>query len=243
MTDYVGVDWASGCWVTVTYDSEPQISTEPSILNVWEKHRSDAVILVDVPIGLADCGARDCDKKARELLKGRSSTVFSLPTEGAVREREYKVACEKNEGFNGLGSQSWWLIPQIREVATFLQSSREASEAVFESHPEVCFAELTEGEMLPPKSTDDGVEARLDLLKEASELGGSDGFGEEIADFIEDRRQRGDWYHRIRSGRFDDVVDAAVLALTASVASRRDFPTLPADRDHTEGKVIVYPGK
>lgn len=66
MDQFVGVDWASGCWVVVATDgNNVEITTEPSILNVWDRHKKADSILVDIPIGLPETSPRACDERAK----------------------------------------------------------------------------------------------------------------------------------------------------------------------------------
>lgn len=240
MSSYLGVDWASGCWVVVGYGDDPMISTEPSILNVWHEYGDDAeTILVDIPIGLPEEGTRDCDDEAKERLGTRGSTVFSVPCRAGLNEREYESAKEINEdqGSGGLGSQTWGLIPRIREVDTFLEHFENAQEKVFESHPEVCFAQFAHSDDdLPAKNAEGGIQARIQILKDVDTQ-----FGRTIDSRVDEIREEAEWHHRIQSGRIDDVVDAAVLALTAKHIST-PFPTLSEGAVPSDGQVIVHPG-
>jgi len=219
MASYLGVDWASGCWLVVKAGDDPLVTTEPSILNVWHEHGDDVrSILVDIPIGLPEEGPRECDEEARQFLKGRGSTVFSVPGREVVETDDYGEARENNDG--SLGSQSWWLFPRIKEVDVFLQEYDDARKKTYESHPEVCFAKLA-GEGLPAKDTEEGVEERVELLNDDPEL------PEEISGIPERYDEKSEWHERISKGRLDDVVDAAVLAYTA-----KQLELGPRDGDH-----------
>jgi predicted RNase H-like nuclease len=121
---------------------EVTISTEPAIQTVWTTHRmAAAAIIVDIPIGLPEDGPRACDEAARSKVGSRYSSVFATPSRGAVEAREYQEARTANEeaGCGGLGSQSWGLVPRIREVDVFCEESPEAAGTLYESHPEVCY--------------------------------------------------------------------------------------------------------
>jgi predicted RNase H-like nuclease len=233
----VGVDWASGCWVVVVHEGDDvAITTEPAMLNVWREHgRAADAVLVDVPVGLPETASRACDRAAASLLGERHSSVFDVPCRAAIEADDYEVARAENGG--RLGSQSWGLVPRIREVDCFLDARPEAEAQVFESHPEVCyaaFAARVDADDPGSKRETEGLDARLAILDAVDE-----GFGERIRGFVEDRRADPQWHHRIQSGRLDDVLDAAVLALTAREGS---FGVLPADRDADDRQVIVYPG-
>jgi len=247
MASYLGVDWAGSCWVVVKAGDETGVTTEPSILNVWDEHgESDdvAAILVDIPIGLPPSGPRACDDAAADFSGTRSSTVFSVPGREAVYTDDYSCAREKND--DSLGSQSWWLLPRIQEVDVFLQRHRKALKKIYESHPEICFASLNGGP-LPGKHSGDGLEVRIDLLQEDPEL------HREVKSIVDKRKDGTEWHQRISSGRLDDVVDAAVLAHTAksleldSGTDSEQYPSLPEEQDQDEDEIlgispeILYP--
>lgn len=248
MPSYLGIDWAAGCWLVVKTGDSACVTTEPSILNVWHEHgKGEDVqsILIDIPIGLPTSRTRACDEEASELLAGRQSTVFSIPSRDVVEINDYERAKMRNDG--SLGSQSWWLFPRIKEVDVFLREHSAALEKVYESHPEVCFAALG-GTTLASKTTDDGRSERLDVLREDPTL------YDEVVELVRERADGAEWHDRISKGRLDDVLDAAVLALTAKrldLGRRTDqteYPALPKEvepaNDSTLGipLEIVYPG-
>jgi predicted RNase H-like nuclease len=238
MSGVVGVDWARGCWVVATIDDTGavEIGTEPTILNVWDQHESANPILVDIPIGLPETAPRACDTAAREFLGARRSSVFPAPCRAAVGARNYEDAREANGGT--LGSQSWGLVPRIREVDVFLETHPTAEAAFYESHPEVCYAQFARRSdvSLGSKRDEQGIEARLQLLTDIDE-----DVGKQLRTFVDNHRGgASEWHHRIQSGRIDDVLDAAVLALTARVADG-SFAVFPAEKDANEPCTIVYP--
>lgn len=247
MVSYLGVDWAGSCWVVVKTGKETTITTEPTILNVWVGHGCDEdvrAILVDIPIGLPESGSRACDTEAGDRLGARGSSAFEIPRREVVETDEYDDARELND--DSLGSQSWWLFPRIREVDIFLREYDAAREKVYESHPEVCFAELTDGD-LQSKTMGDGIDERLAVLEADC------GLHKPVADLVGKRRDNAEWHRRISKGRVDDVLDAAILALTAKQLDlgpreeQDEYPALPEDRDagtDTEMDIepeIVYP--
>ena len=110
-----------------------------------------------------------------------------------------------------------------------------ARETVYESHPEVCFKAYN-GDDLPSKKSDAGFKARKDCLVK----NGGKSF-QPVLDLVDERQVNSQWHHRIQSGRVDDVLDAAILALTAR-ESAGTYSTLPSDADPTRDSSIVYPG-
>lgn len=248
MSSYLGVDWAGGCWLVAKTGDETLLTTEPSILNVWHEHGQDVEsLLVDIPIGLVDTDTRACDEAARERLGARGNTVFSIPPREVVESDEYPDARDRNGG--SLGSQSWWLFPRIREVDVFLQEYDAALEKTYESHPEICFNELTGGSQ-HSKDSEEGRKERLKTLEKDDELHGK------VSDVGHKREENAEWHHRISQGRLDDVLDAAVLALTArelELGLRNvggQYPALPQaispEKDHDLGinpEIILPPSE
>lgn len=227
MASYLGVDWADGCWLVVKAGDEPGVTTAPSMLNVWHDYgRPDDVasILVDIPIGLPPTGPRACDEAAAAALGARGSTVYPIPGRDVVETDDYEEARRRNGG--SLGSQSWWLFPRIREVDIFLQEYDAVLEKTYESHPEVCFTAFA-STPLPSKDTDEGRHRRLEIL------GQDDALHAVVTDLVAERTAGAEWHHRISKRRVDDVLDAAVLALTAKSLDLRsrcesmDYPAYP----------------
>jgi len=119
-------------------------------------------------------------------------------------------------------------------VNTLLDEFDTARETVYESHPEVCFKAYHDDD-LPSKKSDGGFEARKDcLITNGGEL------FQPVADLVDERQANSQWHHRIQSGRVDDVLDAAILALTAREAAG-NYSTFPDDADPTCDPSIVYP--
>lgn len=235
MEFHVGVDWASGSWVVVEATTETtNVSTESSLLNVWHEYGDRASeILVDIPVHLEGQGDRECDQEAKDFLGSRGSTVFWTPNSEAVTAGDYEEAVASNT--RGLGSHSWGLIPRIQEVNALLDEVEAAHEKVYESHPEVCF-KAYHSDDLPSKKSDSGFEARKECLIK----NGGESF-QPVIDLVDERQANSQWHHRIQSGRVDDVLDAAVLALTAR-ESAGSYSTLPKDADPACDPSIVYPG-
>jgi len=235
MDSHVGVDWASGSWVVVEATIETtDVSTEPSLLNVWHEYGNRAnEILVDIPVHLRSEGDRECDQEAKDFLGSRGSTVFWTPNSDAVTAEDYDDTVARNT--RGLGSHSWGLIPRIQEVNALLDEFDTVYETFYESHPEVCF-KAYHGDDLPSKKNDAGLKVRKECLIK----NGGESF-QPVIDLVNERQANSQWHHRIQSGRVDDVLDAAILALTAR-ESAGTYSTLPADADPTRDPSIIYPG-
>jgi predicted RNase H-like nuclease len=110
----------------------------------------------------------------------------------------------------------------------------EAHKTIYESHPEVSFKAFS-GDALPSKRSDAGYESRKKCLIQ----NGGESF-QPVIDFADERQSDSQWHHRIQSGRVVDVLDAAILALTAR-ESAGTYSTLPDDADPTCDPSIIYP--
>jgi predicted RNase H-like nuclease len=205
------------------------VAPEPSLLTAWHEHEADRWLL-DVPLNLDTDTRKDCDAAARDRAGERASSVFPAPTPDQVANR--------SEAEN-IGSQTRWLTPQIREWQALRATVDEVTSAVLESHPEVCYARFAEREDVASKHTDDGVAERLSIL---ASVDGA--FGEVVQTAVAACREAS-WRRRLRSGAVGDVLDAAVLALTAHELSTRglldDPPVLPAGADPSREPAMVVP--
>ncbi len=246
MSKYIGLDWAGNGWfgVVLSDTEEPELDLFPSILNVWVNHSEAERILVDIPIGLSNNGKRTCDKEARErLAPDRQNSVFSTPVRDAVYAKTLTEAKEINEEYGfSVTNQAWAICLRIREVDEFLGEFPEAVGTVRESHPEICFAALNEGNPLKHgKKTDEGLEKRQDILFEEDES-----LNTVYEDAVESFIEPPSWARRLSKNAKDDILDALVLAYTAR-RSEDELATLPTkhETDRTKNEPIpiemVYP--
>lgn len=226
MANYVGVDWASNGWVGAELDDDGELAIGfyPTVWNLWHDYDEGEIdqILVDIPIGLPEDERRECDREAQAELGGRAGSVFLTPIRDAVYEdniEKAKAHHEERDAGYSVQSQVWGIVPRIREVDTFLREVEDATEIVRESHPELCFRNLTR-EALPSKSTEDGVEERKDALVERSPIAKS-ALKTEV-----DRLTTPGYFPRAAE---DDVLDAVVLAVTANHVADGEYSTLPKD--------------
>lgn len=244
-THYVGVDWASGAWVTVAYSDRrgtPEVEVFDTIREVWDAYGDTSHrIVVDVPIGLCEsvdadgCPCREddgeisrtCDDLARAAIGGRYRSVFTAPARESARlaagnEADYAEINEKNRELTGKGltQQAAGIADGIVEVEELLLSSGDR-DVLVEGHPEVCFRAFNGKPLKHGKKTAPGVHERLSAVTNADEYG------------------RDDWRHlaeilgaKERAVQIDDLLDAIVLALTAFAdgdEDRRLPPSPPSD--------------
>jgi len=141
--------------------------------------------------------------------------VFPVPARETLEAADYDRAKWLNRRVLGkaLSRQTFELCPKIREVDQLLRRCRRSRELIYEVHPEVCFWALAGQAMRHNKRTPDGYRERLAVLRELSP-----------------GAERAVWSASgVRSGEFgrDDVVDAAVAALTATASEFRSLPDEP----------------
>ncbi|GAB5467959.1 MAG: DUF429 domain-containing protein [Rhodospirillales bacterium] len=211
-----GVDGCRGGWLAVIGESPAQ--AQPRLFARWQDlPLADlACVAVDMPIGLADAGRRACDLAARARLpKGRKSSVFATPARPLLDQADYATAnaWSKRRLGRGLAKQAWNLLPKIGELDRVMTPADQVK--VFEAHPELAFARLSNGELLPAKRKFEGAAAREALLAAAGFVG--------LAAW-------GTLWPRSLVQR-DDLLDAAVLFLTAQRIALGQAERLPAEAE------------
>ena len=204
---YVGLDGCRCGWVCCQIQDE-------KISFVLLKHISDitrlnsTLIFVDIPIGLGDIKVkRTIDIELRKLLsKSRKSSVFTPPIMEVLDVENYKIGNEISKKITGKGIsiQSWNISKKIKEVNDFKLSKESNEMNLFESHPELCFESLNKNPLMHSKKTDKGILERLDIINKYILLSPN-----KINEF----------YRKFKSNilKKDDIVDAAVLALSAKL--------------------------
>lgn len=232
MGEYVGADWAGKGWLTVSLAEEdggrPRPEFYASILNLWLDHREADRILIDIPIGLPEDKTRRCDDQAKQLMGPRHGSVYTVPVRDAVYQRTYREAREVQEQTAqiGLSTQSWGIVPRIREVDVFLRHYDQAREQIRETHPELCFLALKGDRLQTGKSDPEGEKERRRILKPNFQ-----GPYQPLGDFLS--RLRKNNTNPIVSGAVHDILDAMVAAYTATL-SEGDRTVLPLEEDETD---------
>ncbi|MGA7669756.1 MAG: DUF429 domain-containing protein [Nitrolancea sp.] len=144
-----GIDGCSGGWVVASSDETlKQISYEiietDAIGNlIAESAPRGDLVIIDIPIGLADSEPRNCDLAARRYLGApRGSSVFPAPCRATLRATDYASACALNFAACGrkISQQSFHILHKIRVVDRAMTPDKQC--VVRESHPEVVFARL-----------------------------------------------------------------------------------------------------
>jgi predicted RNase H-like nuclease len=226
----IGFDGCPAGWVAVTLTdgtvTEVAVTGDlrSHVLEVGGEPGGVDAIAIDIPIGLIDAD-RDADRCARELLPGRSSSVFSTPIltvvdgwrSGRLTTHAEASAAARVATGKGLSQQAWKLVPKIAEV----DELAAAGVPLLEVHPEVAFAVIV-GAALPRKRSWAGATTRRAVLE---------GLGVVLPDrFVGDD-----------SAAPDDVLDAAICAWVADGAALGEplvhIPETTEQRAH--GRPIV----
>jgi predicted RNase H-like nuclease len=201
----VGVDGCSGGWIAASRrapGADVCCRRVKTLEDLFADRITPAVVAVDVPIGLLERGARECDVAARRLLGSRRSSVFTAPIRpmlAATSQDEASQVRHRIEG-KGVSIQAWAIVPKIREVDRLLRSNPTRRKIIREVHPELCFFFLNgERPMSESKKKLSGRAQRLSLLRTWC--------GEEIDRALAERAMLG--------CDADDIVDAFVALWTA----------------------------
>jgi len=239
-----GVDGCKAGWVAVSLvpGGEPSASVFPTFAALLEHLPDDAIVAVDMPIGLPDVtikGGRGPEVLVRRLLGARQSSVFSIPSRAALYahaepfttlERWYDghrlasaAARATSDPPRGVSIQAYGIFAKIREIDGLMIARPELRTRVIESHPEVAFWRLNGGQVMRlPKKVKNIVnptgmaERRALLLR----------LGLPSA-FVEASPPRG--------AAADDFLDACALLFIAARHARgeaRPFPDPPGRDSH-----------
>jgi predicted RNase H-like nuclease len=163
MLPVAGVDGCRSGWVVVSAGGAFVCADFAGVLASLP---DDAVIGIDIPIGLLDQhvpGGRECDRAARRLLGVRRSSVFTPPIRPALGARSLAEA--RTLGWPTT-MQALNITPKVADVDRSLTPA--VQERVFEVHPELAFAALDGGAVVPSlKATRAGRDDRRLLLERA----------------------------------------------------------------------------
>lgn len=207
----IGIDGCQSGWISA-YREDPiewKFEIFPTIQEFWKKFSYMKLIMIDIPIGLRDKGSepRLCDKAARKFLtRTRSSSIFPTPCRASLYANTYIEANQINRKFTGKGlsKQTWNITGKIREVDILLRNDVKASNIFIESHPELCFAALSNGTpMRHYKKTDEGIKERLSIIESYCKE------SKKILDHVSLQLSN-------KEVSIDDILDAWILAISGS---------------------------
>lgn len=211
----VGMDGCRGGWVCCEVHEHGGIAF--SLVERLGALCADCgLCCVDMPIGLAERGARAADVAAKRVLGRWNARVFLTPARGVFACAEYPAAnvLSRELTGKGLSKQMWHIMPKIREVDDALRDGPRLRGVVRECHPEICFWGLGGGVIGVNKKTPEGFAARLAVL-ERFVPGAADRVGDALRALPKGAAQA------------DDVVDALVCAVTAAGVWDGSLRTLP----------------
>lgn len=235
---FVGVDGCRTGWFAVFLEEEneevdckwevalfPEFSFLIDFLE-YNYRQAEPLVLVDIPIGLKDGGAdeRFSDKRAREILKTRKSSIFPVPCREAVYAETYEKACEVNERLTGkrISKQAWNIVPKIRDVDSFLVKNKNYREKVREVGPEICFQAFAGFPVKHSKKKPEGFLERKEILASVWKC------ADEVIEYSLSKYRRKDLAK-------DDILDALAAALTAKKGSDYGFVYVP-DEPETDSR-------
>ncbi len=223
----IGVDGCKGGWFFVKIDPSGafRAGVVTHLRKLVEEAGNTDRIFIDIPIGLpngppdsANC-ERQCDKEGRRFIGRRRSSVFPAPSRDALDfAHSYSEATKANKRAlgKGLTKQTFAIVAKIKEVDELISGDERAKRLVREVHPEVCFKAFACIELKNSKKTHNGFWERMSLLRE---------FGSSVEQAITNIRICDQFSSEVAP---DDVLDAMVAALTATVEECA-LQTLPSN--------------
>jgi predicted RNase H-like nuclease len=219
MPNIAGVDGCPAGWIALVEQTETRRITAHVFLTFSDLTDAldAAVIAIDIPIGLTDRDARQCDLLARRHLgPKRGTSVFPAPIRSALSASSYleanaaSIAMQKK----GISQQAWAIYPKIREVDEVLQADADLRGRVIEVHPELTFSTWSGAPILPPKRTAEGQAVRRALI--------TSHFGPLAFESARNQVQP-------RHASNDDIADAFAALWTAQRIANGKSQTLPLD--------------
>ena len=200
-----GVDGCRGGWIIVYSNNnllQGEMLKDINELLDFQRRVNIARIAIDIPVGLPakEKIYRNVDKKAKELLKERSSSVFFAPIAELVKykeeydyQKDYKEICEESIRLTGkkISRQIFCIFNKLQDVEK--HKDRMIKNGFIEFHPELCWKNINSS-----KKKASGYKERLKEI--ASELNMAE---EEVDNFIKSIRN-----NRCKIIAKDDVIDA-----------------------------------
>lgn len=204
-----GIDGCKKGWLLVKYSNNYSFGVYQNISELIKDNEDLKRILIDIPIGLSSKKLeRTIEKNLRSELKNRHSSVFNPPCREALYEKDYLTAKQKNIEIEGksFSIQSYNISNKIKEIDEYLRGNPQIE--IIESHPELCFKYLNNGNvLLSKKSKYNGLQERKNILF---------GYDEKLKDLfelIENNTLRKDVAR-------DDICDAICLCLVNKLGSK-----------------------
>jgi predicted RNase H-like nuclease len=214
----LGVDGCNGGWIVAARERGAIRCRRVAKLDeLFAESLAPRIVAVDIPIGLPESGARECDVAARMLLgPKRGSSVFPAPLRALLAAKTYEEAGSLRERIEGkrISKQAWMIYPKIAEVDLLLRRSPAARAATHEVHPEVSFYYLNgHSPIVAPKRRSAGQAERLALIRHW------------CGDSIQHELGRS----RVLTCASDDIIDAFAALWSAERIAAGRAVTLPAN--------------
>ena len=221
--DLIGLDGCkNGAWIATRPGGRFEIihDLRPLLERVG---RHELRLVLDVPIGL-DSDGRRCDREARTRIGPRRNSVFNAPCREALVATSQKQASQISLGVcgKGIGAQGFGILSRIAVVDQLITPALQTH--VHEGHPELSFAVAANCHLRFNKKCRQGEAERMEILA-ASGL---------RFDPAAVRQQLGrGWMER------DDVIDAAVMLLTAVRVECGEAVRLPSGIEDRDGRGLL----
>ena len=227
MENILGIDGSKNGWVGVKQNAKREDFSEIIFKEKLIDFLSTDIklIIIDMPIGLdknIQQGGRLVDKEARKKLLKRKSSIFNAPIRDVLKAKSYDEAntISKSKGL-GISKQSWNLVPKINELDQILQIKIRPQ--IYESHPELCFQTMNDGELKFSKKEKLGIKERRNILTK-------NGFDKK---FLDRNLKKNKNFHS------DDFLDACALSWTAKRIMNEKNINLPEDPKKDELGIIM----
>ncbi|CAB4897845.1 MAG: DUF429 domain-containing protein [Actinobacteria bacterium] len=159
-----GIDGYAKGWVIAVL-SDQQITWRTCAIHELKDHVADLDLIgIDIPIHLQKTGWRTCDRETKKALGKFGSRVFMTPPQ-AVLELGFRAPNATVQELSlaltgqGVSRQAMALAERILAVNALLPDSR-----LYEVFPELVFATLNDGTVMPSKKSAAGAGARMRSL-------------------------------------------------------------------------------
>jgi len=167
LTRLAGIDGCRAGWVAVIREGDALetriVHSDDELVALFVQC---AVVAIDIPIGLADRGARACDVHARRFIRNRGSSVFPAPLRAFIHLHDYAEVNRLSRELQdrGISKQAFMIYPKVAQIDRVLQRHHALRPRVYEIHPEVSFTMWNDGVPIgASKHTREGIEARRAL--------------------------------------------------------------------------------
>jgi len=220
-----GVDGCKDGWIAafcpVINKPMPEFKIYDTFRELIERMPDSSLIMIDIPIGLADEDSRQCDIEARKKLDVRGSSVFPTPIRAVVEDPRSQmdyayavgVSQQNHKRQKGISKQTHAILPKIAKVNELM--TPELQNRILETHPELIFWALNHGEPLPPKKTEKGKKRRIEILDKIFP-----GIEKEIYAKAKEF---------CKEAKIDDVIDACACLATAILFLTHKTTKIPTE--------------